>query len=167
MAPDLLALLIAHPRIVELAEFVLGEFADGILIHQAVAGESYPGAPAQPFHHDSGALWRILGIRFPQSVTAMLEGFTAELGATEVLIGSHRWPEASCYDSKKEGGWGRYLNPVRPRSPRRSKPSRCPRVLLSSGRATSFTGGANTSQAGIRRAMMTGYSLGWLARFMP
>lgn len=166
MAPDLMERFIAHPRIVEFAESELvGEYAETMLIHQAVASDLHPGAARQDFHRDAAALWKIPGIQISKGLIAAtaLRDFTAETGATEVILGSHRWPEAIYFDPKKEGGWNRLMSPLRAPAPDEITLLEVPAGSIAVWHGNLFhRGGANTSKSDIRRAIATGYCLGWL-----
>ena len=167
MAPDLMESFIAHPRIVEFAESeLLGEYAETMLIHQALASELHPGAERQDFHRDGAALWKIPGIQIPKGLiaAAVLRDFTAETGATELILGSHRWPEAIYFDPRKEeGGWNRLMNPVRAPEPDEITTLEAPVGSIVIWHGNLFhRGGANTSESGIRRVIASGYCLGWL-----
>ena len=106
-----------------------------------------PGADAQLIHRDR-LVWNFLPPDFPEPQVATilaLEDFTEEIGATQLVPGSHRGrPSASR------------------RSTRSSRP-RCPRapavIYLGS---TFHRGGANRTTDRWRRGLHMSYTLGWL-----
>ena len=119
-SPDLVGQLLTQPRLLELVKAHLTKYATSVLIHQVLSLEVLPGEVAQALHRDN-ALWPIPGNRIPLSLATMvpLENFTAETGATQVILGSHLWPEAGYIDPKdvedrlSDGrGWNRYHSPA-------------------------------------------------------
>ena len=163
-SPTITQHLVAQPRVIEVAESVLKEHCTSILVHQSQVFEQYPGETAQPFHRDDG-LWPVEGARFPMSMTAFfaLGEYTADVGATRALLGSHRWLEALHYEPKREGGWGRYNRP-----PREPAPEEIAVVEMPPGSAAIWVGpllhagGANITADRVRRGFIMAYSLGWL-----
>lgn len=113
--------------------------------------EIRPGETAQPLHRDEDA-WRFgpliaTGPRPQLEVEAMvaLSGFTAANGATQVVPGSHLWP-----------------------ADREPEPAEILQAEMPAGDAlfylgsTLHGGGANRTEAEIRRGMFVGYVVGWL-----
>lgn len=113
--------------------------------------EIRPGETAQRLHRDEDA-WRFgpliaTGPRAQLEVEAMvaLSGFTAENGATQVVPGSHLWP-----------------------ADREPEPQEILQAEMPAGAAllylgsTIHGGGANRTEAEIRRGMFVGYVVGWL-----
>lgn len=137
--------LVMAPAILSLVEAVLGSACDRIQLNVAQAIEIHPGEPAQFPHRDhdmwSGAKGEheyLLNVMWP------LTPFTAENGATRIYPFSH-------------GAQG-----MAKADPGEPIVAECP-----PGSAICFLGstahgaGANQSQA-VRRAIVVGYSLGWL-----
>jgi ectoine hydroxylase-related dioxygenase (phytanoyl-CoA dioxygenase family) len=97
-----------------------------------------------------------------------LENFTAETGATQVILGSHLWPEAGYIDPKdvedrlSDGrGWNKYHSPA-------IDPDDVTVVDAPLGSMVVFDGdvlhggGANSSDGIVRKSILFGYCLGWL-----
>lgn len=85
--------LIEHPTTLELIDQLLPK---NYLLSAALSILLHPGETPQPFHYDDG----IAGLpvykprpRFGVSSIWALDDFTETNGATEVIPGSHRWPE--------------------------------------------------------------------------
>ena len=168
-SPDLVGQLLTQPRLLELVKAHLTKYATSVLIHQVLSLEVLPGELAQALHRDN-ALWPIPGNRIPLSVATMvpLENFTAETGATQVILGSHLWPEARYIDPKdvedrlSDGrGWNRYHSPA-------IDPDAVTVVDAPLGSMVVFDGdvlhggGANSSNGIVRKSILFGYCLGWL-----
>ena len=168
-SPDLVGQLLTQPRLLELVKAHLTKYATSVLIHQVLSLEVLPGEVAQALHRDN-ALWPIPGNRIPLSVATMvpLENFTAETGATQVILGSHLWPEAGYIDPKdvedrlSDGrGWNRYHSPA-------IDPDAVTAVDAPLGSMVVFDGdvlhggGANSSDGVVRKSILFGYCLGWL-----
>ena len=168
-SPDLVGQLLTQPRLLELVKAHLTKYATSVLIHQVLSLEVLPGEVAQALHRDN-ALWPIPGNRIPLSVATMvpLENFTAETGATQVILGSHLWPEAGYIDPKdvedrlSDGrGWNRYHSPA-------IDPDAVTVVDAPLGSMVVFDGdvlhggGANSSDGIVRKSILFGYCLGWL-----
>ena len=167
--PELVGQLLTQPRLLELVDAHLKKYASTVLIHQVLSLEIYPGEIAQPLHRDNG-LWPIPGRRFPLGVANMvpLENFTAETGATRVILGSHLWPDAQYIDPKDvedrlsdARGWDRYQLP-------KTDPGSVTVVEAPLGSIVLFDGdvlhggGANTTEDIVRKSIIFGYCLGWL-----
>ena len=168
-SPDLVGQLLTQPRLLELVKAHLTKYATSVLIHQVLSLEVLPGEVAQALHRDN-ALWPIPGNRIPLSLATMvpLENFTAETGATQVILGSHLWPEAGYIDPKdvedrlSDGrGWNRYHSPA-------IDPDAVTVVDAPLGSMVVFDGdvlhggGANSSDGIVRKSILFGYCLGWL-----
>jgi len=168
-APDLVGQLVTQPRLMELVNGHLTKYATTVLIHQVLSLEIYPGEVAQALHRDNG-LWPIPGHRIPLGVATMipLENFTAETGATRVILGSHLWPDAGYIDPKdvedrlSDGeGWNKYQMPT-------TDPEAVTVVEAPLGSIVAFDGdvlhggGANTTEDIVRKSIIGAYCLGWL-----
>lgn len=163
LAPSLVP-LVAYQKAVDVVRSQLTKHCTSVLVHQTQVVETHPGQKAQPFHRDDG-LWPIEGKRFPLSVNTAfaLSDFTADMGATQAIPGSHRWPEALHYEPEEEGGWGHYFE-IR----REKVGDDFATVEMPAGSAALWYGctlhaqGPNTTTDRVRRAFLTGYCLGWL-----
>ena len=168
-SPDLVGQLLTQPRLLELVKAHLTKYATSVLIHQVLSLEVLPGEVAQELHRDN-ALWPIPGNRIPLGVATMvpLENFTVETGATQVILGSHLWPEAGYIDPKdvedrlSDGqGWNRYQTP-------NTDPDTVTVVDAPLGSIVVFDGdvlhggGANTTDDIVRKSIIGAYCVGWL-----
>ena len=168
-SPELVGQLLTQPRLLELVDAHLKQYATTVLIHQVLSVEINPGEVAQPLHRDNG-LWPIPGRRIPLGVATMtpLENFTAETGATQVILGSHLWPEAEYIDPKdvedrlSDGkGWSRYQTPD-------IDPDSVTVVDAPLGSIVVFDGdvlhggGSNTTEDVVRKSIIGAYCVGWL-----
>lgn len=137
--------LILEPLVLALANEFLGPYCDRIQLNVAQLIEIHPGEIAQ-FPHRDDDMWPIAkdGAEFLLNVIWPLDTFTEENGATLIYPGSHRRSAAS---------------PDEPGTPLVSE--------CDPGSAICFLGstlhgaGANRSNE-VRRAIVVGYSLGWL-----
>ena len=91
-APSI-AKIIEHPAVLPILDALL---PPGFLLSAALAIHVHPGETPQPMHIDDNAG----NLPFPRprahfgvSTIWALDDFTADNGATEVVAGSHRWPE--------------------------------------------------------------------------
>ena len=168
-SPDLVGQLLTQPRLLELVKAHLTKYATSVLIHQVLSLEVLPGEVAQALHRDN-ALWPIPGNRIPLSVATMvpLENFTAETGATQVILGSHLWPEAGYIDPKdvedrlSDGrGWNRYHSPAIDLDAVTVVDAPLGSMVVFDGDVL-HGGGANSSDGIVRKSILFGYCLGWL-----
>ena len=139
--------LVLHPIIRGIAETVLGEWCDRIVLNLTQAIEIHPGALAQVPHRDQD-LWGGVktGMHYQINVIWPIDPFTLESGATLVWPGSH-------HDAASQPGDAR---PVAAEMPPGS-------ALLFLG---SILHGAGANQSDhVRRAVITSYCLGWLRTF--
>jgi len=84
--------LVAHPRILAICDALL---EPSYLLTASQAIEIHPGETPQAFHTDD----LFYGIPRPRpavsvSTIVAVDAFTTENGATQVVPGSHRWPDA-------------------------------------------------------------------------
>ena len=91
-APSI-AKIIEHPAVLPILDALL---PPGFLLSAALAIHVHPGETPQPMHIDDNAG----NLPFPRprahfgaSTIWALDDFTTDNGATEVVAGSHRWPE--------------------------------------------------------------------------
>lgn len=89
---DAFMALTDHPVVLPVVEKVLGE---DIVLGSMNARIVRPGDPDQGLHSDIPAIHRrIIGAPVMLQVVWMVDGFTIEKGATRIVPGSHRHPEA-------------------------------------------------------------------------
>jgi ectoine hydroxylase-related dioxygenase (phytanoyl-CoA dioxygenase family) len=141
--------IVAHPTVIDTMSQVLGDHASSFQIDLTQLIDIGPGNPAQDIHRDQ---WSFDRFPFPRgfevecgTMWAVTE-FTEDVGATRVVVGSHRWekdpPEVDIALSA-----GAVM----------AKGS----VLLYLG-SVYHGGGANTTTDVHRIGVNVGYSLGWL-----
>ena len=137
--------LIAHSRVMEIADAVLRPHCDSYRIGSSTAIEISPGEADQVLHRDDDFYpFRIPNVEFQVSAMWALDDFTLENGATRVVPGSNDMRDVSNVEDAD------IVQAVM------SKGS----VLYYLG-ATIHGGGANRSQSP-RSGLITTYSLGWL-----
>jgi ectoine hydroxylase-related dioxygenase (phytanoyl-CoA dioxygenase family) len=139
--------ILCHPIFVGLGDSILKASCQTYQLNVAHVLERKPGAKAQVLHRDH-IVWPDLGPKHPNrqisSVIALGE-FTADMGATLVIPGSHKWEEG-----------------------RRPKRHEVVAAEMQPGSAviylggTYHAGGANVTQDKCRRGMHVSYCLGWL-----
>jgi len=81
--------LVAHPRVISIIDQLL---EPGYLLSANLAINLHPGETAQALHYDD-AFYPLRRPRPPISVSVIwaIDDFTADNGATQVIVGSHRW----------------------------------------------------------------------------
>ena len=139
--------LALEPRMLDAARTYLAEHCDDIQLHFTSAVAIAPGESAQILHRDRG-IW---GGYVPRHVEPLfstiwsLTPFTKENGATQVVVGSHRWeksrqpvPDEIAYAEMSPGS-----------------------VLCYNGTVL-HGGGANTTQDETRVGVFLHYTLNWL-----
>jgi len=137
--------LIAHPRVMEVADAVLKRHCSNYRIGSTTAIEIHPGEEAQVLHRDDGFYpMRLPDVEFQISAMWSLHDFTVENGATRIVPGSH---DLRDIDSVEESDIEQAVM---------SRGS----VLFYLG-STLHGGGANTTNAP-RTGLINTYSLGWL-----
>jgi len=137
--------LIAHPRVMEIADAVLHPHCESYRIGSCTAIEIYPGEENQALHRDDSFYpKRIPDVEYQLSAMWALDEFTLENGATRVVPGSHDNREL---EETKEAD---VIQAVMPKGS----------VLYYLG-STIHGGGANRSQSP-RSGLINTYSLGWL-----
>ncbi|NQY65537.1 MAG: phytanoyl-CoA dioxygenase family protein [Alteromonadaceae bacterium] len=137
--------LIAHPRVMEIADAVLHRHCVNYRIGSCTAIEIYPGENLQELHRDDDAYpIRIPGVEFQLSAMWALDDFTEENGATRVV---------PCGNSQLDISSIKEQDIVQAVMPKGS-------VFYYLG-STFHGGGANRSQAP-RSGLINTYSLGWL-----
>lgn len=140
--------LVTHPTILDTLDLVLGDHGSTFQVDLTQLVDIGPGEPAQMIHRDQ---WAFDNFPFPTGFEAevgtmwAITEFTEEMGATRVIIGSHRWKE----------------------DPSEVDPTLTTGAVMAKGSVLLYTGsifhggGANTSNVH-RIGMNIGYSLGWL-----
>src|ERR1700742_5052516 len=140
--------LITHPTILDTLDLVLGDHASTFQVDLTQLVTIGPGEPAQMIHRDQ---WSFDRYPFPTGFEAevatmwAVTDFTEEMGATRMVVGSHRWEE----------------------DPDDVDPALSSPAVMTKGSVLLYTGsifhggGANTTKAS-RIGMNVGYSLGWL-----
>lgn len=89
---DAFMALVDHPGVLPVVEHVLGE---DIVLGSMNSRIVRPGDPAQGLHSDIPAVHRrITGAPVMLQVVWAIDGFCADKGATHIVPGSHRHPEA-------------------------------------------------------------------------
>lgn len=141
------ASLVQHPLILSIAETVLGEWCDRIQLNLTQAVEIHPGALAQAPHRDQD-LWGgdKAGMEYQINVIWPVDPFTAANGATRLWPGSHRDKTIDPFAVDSVAA------EMEPGS-----------ALLFLGSILHGAGGNDTGK--VRRAVITGYCLGWLKTF--
>jgi len=142
------AALVQHAVIKAVAENVLATWCDCIQLNVAQAIAVHPGAPAQLPHRDQD-MWRVdVGeVEYLVNVLWPLTPFRADNGATRVWTGSHGAHVA--VPQEESAGIAAEMMPGD--------------ALLVLG-STLHGAGANVTDA-VRRAIVIGYSLGWLRTY--
>ncbi len=137
--------LVTHPVVLGLAQSVLLDYATNYQLNFSGIMHLEPGAEAQPLHRD-GDLYPLSHLDIITLMPSMwaLSDFDGENGGTQVVPGSHRWPD---------GRRARADEIVSADMPAGS-------VLVYLG-GTIHGGGTNRSNRA-RTGMALQYSLGWL-----
>ncbi len=140
--------LMTHPTIIDTLDLVLGDHASTFQIDLTQLVTIGPGEPAQMIHRDQ---WSFDRYHFPTGFEAevgtmwAVTDFTEEMGATRMVVGSHRWED----------------------DPDEVDPALSSPAVMTKGSVLMYTGsvfhggGANTTQT-CRIGMNVGYSVGWL-----
>lgn len=140
--------LVVHPTILDTLDLVLGDHCSTFQLDLTQLIDIGPGEPAQMIHRDQWSFDRYsFPVGFEAEVSTMwaVTEFTEAMGATRVVIGSHRWK-----DDPSE------VDPALTTGAAMAKGS----VLMYLG-SLYHGGGANTTDDR-RIGMNIGYSLGWL-----
>jgi len=149
--------LVAHARVMEVADAILLYHCVNYRIGSLTAIEIHPGETDQVLHTDDGIYpLRIPGVQFQINAMWALQDFTVENGATRVVLGSHK-DEGSyrSYEQKREynGESDSTDGLVQAVMPKGS-------VLFYMG-TTLHGGGANRTDKP-RAGLINTYALGWL-----
>lgn len=143
------AKLVEHPRVLAAADAVLLPNCSNYRIGSLTGIEILPGEDDQVLHLDDS----MYPLRLPDTqlqISAMwaLDDFTAENGATRVVLGSHKKPPPASMEIEHIDG--EILQAVMPRGS----------LLLYLG--TTVHGGAANRSAAPRAGLVNTYALGWL-----
>lgn len=137
--------LIAHQRVIEVADLVLKPHCESYRIGSCTAIEILPGENDQKLHRDDDFYpIRIPNVEYQLSAMWALDDFTIENGATRVVVGSH--------DRREISG---------------VKDEQIEQAVMTKGSvlfylgSTIHGGGANNSPKS-RSGLINTYSLGWL-----
>ena len=140
--------LVADPTILDTMDLMFGDHGSTFQVDLTQLVDIGPGEPAQMIHQDQ---WSFDQFPFPVGFEAEIAtmwaatDFTEEMGATRVIVGSHRWDHAPAE-----------IDPAQTTGAVMEKGS----VLLYTG-SVYHGGGANTTDRH-RIGINVGYSLGWL-----
>lgn len=139
--------ILCHPHYVAIGDAILGPSCAAIQLNLGHIIDRGPGGHAQPLHRDE-EIWPRTGPEAPNRMFASilaLGDFTAEMGATLIVPGSHQWdrdrqaqPEEIAVAEMEPGSALIYLG------------------------STLHAGGENRTANRWRRAMHVSYCLGWL-----
>ena len=139
--------LALEPRMLEAARTYLAEHCDDVQLHFTSAVAIAPGESAQILHRDRG-IW---GGYVPRQIEPLfstiwaLTPFTQENGATQVVVGSHRW------EKKRQ-----------PELDEIAYAEMSPGSVLCYNGTVLHGGGANTTTGQTRVGVFLHYTLNWL-----
>jgi len=139
--------LALEPRMLDAARTYLAEHCDDVQLHFTSAVAIAPGESAQILHRDRG-IW---GGYVPRQIEPLfstiwaLTPFTRENGATQVVVGSHRW-EKKRQPEPDEIGYAEMS----------------PGSVLCYNGTVLHGGGANTTEHETRVGVFLHYTLSWL-----
>jgi len=143
--------LVAHPRVMEVADAILLPFCVNYRIGSLTAIEIQPGEADQVLHVDDGIYpLRMPGVQFQISAMWALEDYTAKNGATRVVPGSHLEPSLTRWDAATLNEGQSVVQAVMPKGS----------VLFYLG--TSLHGGGANRTDAPRAGLVNTYALGWL-----
>ncbi len=139
--------ILPHPTYMGTCDAVLGPFCASYQLNIAHVLDRGPGAEQQMFHRDE-LVWAHLPRPHPEiqvaSIIALVD-FTAEIGATRLVPGSHKWE---------------YEREVQPDEIAVAEmPAGSAVIYLGS---TLHGGGPNSTESSWRRGMHISYTVGWL-----
>ncbi len=142
--------LVAHPRVMEVADAILLDYCLNYRIGSLTAIEIHPGETDQNLHTDDSIYpIQMPGMQLQISALWALEDFTKENGATRVALGSHN-SDTHRYKTPEERFADTIVQAVMPKGS----------VLFYLGN-TWHGGGANRTDKS-RAALINTYALGWL-----
>jgi ectoine hydroxylase-related dioxygenase (phytanoyl-CoA dioxygenase family) len=140
--------LITNPTILDTLDLCLSDHGSTFQIDLTQLVDIGPGEPAQMIHRDQ---WSFDHYPFPTGFEAEIStmwaatDFTEEMGATRVIVGSHKWED----------------------DPSEVDPALTTGAVMSKGSVLLYTGsifhGGGANRSGVHRiGINVGYSLGWL-----
>lgn len=139
------AALIAHPRVLEVADAILLPHCINYRIGSTTGIEILPGERPQMLHRDDEIYpLHVPGMERQISTNWALTDFSVENGATRLIPGSHAWKELRTLDESEA------VQAVMPRGS----------VLIYLGSLYHGGGGNGTNRP--RMGLVNTYSLGWL-----
>jgi len=146
-SPTFISHCLLDPTLLGICDLVLDEYCGDYWMSQAETIFIGPGEPAQQLHRDdeNWSQAQKIGIDLQVSVLFALGDFDAEVGATQVIPGSHNWPLDQPFD-----------------------PGQAITAELAPGDALVYLGsvvhggGANRTSERLRKALYIGYLVGWL-----
>jgi ectoine hydroxylase-related dioxygenase (phytanoyl-CoA dioxygenase family) len=143
--------LVAHPRVMEVADEILLQHCENYRIGSLTGIEIHPGEGDQYLHVDDSIYpLQIPGMQLQISAMWALNDFTEENGATRVALGSHNDKANDRYNTADEKYTDSTVQAVMPKGS----------VLFYLG-TTWHGGGANRTDLP-RAGLINTYSLGWL-----
>jgi len=143
--------LVAHPRVIEVADDILLDHCVNYRIGSLTAIEIHPGESDQYMHVDDGIYpVRMPGMQLQISAMWALQDFTEENGATRVALGSHLDSNINRYNTVEMQHQDNTIQAVMPKGS----------VLFYMG-TTWHGGGANRTDKP-RAGLINTYALGWL-----
>ena len=143
--------LVAHARVMEVADAILLDHCINYRIGSLTAVEIHPGETDQYMHVDDGIYpVRMPGMQLQISAMWALQDFTEENGATRVALGSHLDSNINRFNSVEMQHQDNTVQAVMPKGS----------VLFYLGN-TWHGGGANRTDKS-RAGLINTYSLGWL-----
>ncbi len=137
--------LVAHPRVLEVADAILLAHCLNYRIGSLTAIEIYPGEEEQRLHTDDVIYpIRLPGLELQLSALWALDDFTPENGATRVVLGSHE------------------RRPLAPPRPDEVVQAVMPRGSLLFYMGSTLHGGGANRTSRPRASLVNTYALGWL-----
>ena len=149
--------LVAHARVLEVADAILLDNCINYRIGSLTAIEIHPGETDQLLHTDDGIYpIKIPGLQLQINAMWALQDFTAENGATRVVLGSHNNKKSYRSYTEQQA----YEGPSDDKDPIVQAVMPKGSLLLYMG-TTLHGGGANRSDKP-RAGLINTYALGWL-----
>ena len=134
-----------NPLVVGTAEALLSPHCESIQLHVTHTVAIGPGEKTQMAHRDDG-LWHVPEPKPPLALHCMwaVSDFTAENGGTQMVPGSHLWPDDREPDDSE------------------FQSTEMPRGSVAMYNARTWHGGGANRSNGVRIGALIGYLLGWL-----
>ena len=148
--------LVAHQRVMDVADAILLEHCRNYRIGSLTAIEIWPGETDQYLHTDDGIYpLRIPGMQLQISAMWSLNDFTVENGATRVVLGSH-------LEADPENFYNRESNKTESGDPKGLVQAVMPKGSLLLYLGTTLHGGGANKTDKPRAGLINTYALGWL-----